>query len=208
MRVTRSLLTKMGVSEARVTRHLPALRRALPLAGIDTPLRVAHFLAQVLYESGSLARVVENLNYSAARLREVFPARFTPAQAAAYAHQPRRIGNRVYANRLGNGNEQSGDGYRFRGRGLIQLTGRANYASFSAFIDDDVVRAPGKVATTYPVESATYFWASRGLEARADADDLAGVTRLVTGAQAGLAGRRLLLDRLKRHLGIASRDVA
>ena len=151
---------------------------------------------------------MENLNYSAARLREVFPTRFTPAQAAAYANQPIRIGNRVYAGRLGNGDEKSGDGYRFRGRGLIQLTGRANYARFSAFVGDDVVRAPGRVATMYAVESAVYFWSTRGLAMAADADDLAGVTRLVTGAQAGLAGRRLLLDRLKLHLGIASRDVA
>ncbi|MET0340236.1 MAG: glycoside hydrolase family 19 protein [Polyangiales bacterium] len=208
MRVTRSLLTNMGVSEARITRYLPALRRALPAHEIDTPLRVAHFLAQVLYESGNLARVVENLNYSAARLREVFPTRFTPAQAAAYANQPMRIGNKVYADRLGNGSEKSGDGYRFRGRGLIQLTGRANYASFSAFIGVDVVRAPGKVGTTYAVDSAVYFWSSRGLAVRADADDLAGVTRLVTGAQAGLAGRRALLERLKRQLGISPRDVA
>src|SRR5512135_482328 len=131
MRVTSAILTELGVTAARADRYLPDLQALLPQHGIDTPLRVAHFLAQVLHESGLLRIVEENLNYSAEGLRRVFPKYFTAAQAQGYARQPQAIANRVYGSRLGNGDEASGDGYRYRGRGLIQLTGKANYRAFA-----------------------------------------------------------------------------
>lgn len=208
MRVTRTLLSKMQVGAAAIDTHLEALRLWLPAYEIDTPLRIAHFLAQVLHESGRLTRLEENLRYSSARLLVVFPKYFTPAQARAYANQPRRIGSRVYANRLGNGNEASGDGWLYRGRGLIQITGRDHYRAFSDFVGVDVERTPGLVATRFPVVSAVYFWELRAINALADRDDLRAVTRQVHGALGGLAERRALLVQLKRHLGLAVARVA
>src|SRR5512147_845448 len=114
MRLEKRVLTGMGVTDARADRYLPELAELLPAHGIDTPLRIAHFLAQVLHESGLLRVTAENLNYSAQRLREIFPSRFTPAQAQACAGKPELIGNRVYSGRLGNGPEASGDGFRYR----------------------------------------------------------------------------------------------
>src|ERR1041385_1279298 len=109
------------------------LDRAMEEFSIDTPLRKAAFLAQVAYESSELRRLVENLNYSAAGLRSTWPKRFpSDALARAYARQPERIANYVYANRLGNGDVASGDGWRFRGRGLLQVTGRSNYTAVGA----------------------------------------------------------------------------
>src|SRR5688572_5216436 len=102
----------------------------LARGGIDTPLRRAHFLAQVAHESGGFKRLVENLNYSADALVRTWPSRFDAATAKQYARQPERIANKVYAGRLGNGDETSGDGWRYRGRGYIQLTGQVNYADY------------------------------------------------------------------------------
>ena len=207
MRVDERLLLALDVRASEAERFLPELRLALPQHGIDTPLRIAHFLAQVVHESGRMTRLVENLNYSAQRLLEVFPSRFTKAQAAAYAGKPERIGNRVYGDRLGNGHEASGDGYRYRGRGLIQLTGKTNYRAFSSFLREDVVRAPDLVATKYPVRSAVYFWTERDLNRWADADDISTITLEVNGpARRGLAERTALLYKAKRAL--ASEDPA
>ena len=134
----------------------------LPEHGIDTPLRIAHFLARVLHESGLMRVTVENLNYSAQRLREVFPSRFTPAQAQACGGKPELIGNRVYGGRLGNGPDASGDGFRFRGRGLIQLTGKAIYREFSDWVEDaDVVNSPDLVADRYAAHSAVFLVTTR-----------------------------------------------
>ena len=132
MLVTRELLTRMGASAVHADRHLDALNAAMAVHGIDTELRIAHFLAQVMHESGGLRLTEENLNYSAEGLRRVFRKYYrSDAEAAADARQPERIANRVYASRMGNGPESSGDGYRYRGRGLIQLTGKDNYRSFA-----------------------------------------------------------------------------
>ncbi len=144
MLVTRELLTRMGASAAHADRHLDALNAAMAVHGIDTELRIAHFLAQVMHESGCLRLTEENLNYSAEGLRRVFRKYYrSDAEAAADARQPERIANRVYASRMGNGPESSGDGYRYRGRGLIQLTGKENYRSFAQWCGADVVANPG-----------------------------------------------------------------
>jgi putative chitinase len=119
MLLTKELLTHMGVSATNANKYLHALNVELPAAQINTPLRVAHFLAQVLFESDRFRAVEENLNYSVERLPQVWPSRFSAANAARYSHNPERLANNVYADRNGNGDEASGDGYRYRGRGLI-----------------------------------------------------------------------------------------
>lgn len=200
MPIDRKLLTSLGVKAAAADRYLADLVAMLPQHQVDSPLRVAHFLAQVLHESGLFEIVEENLNYSAKRLREVFPKYFTPAQAAAYAGKRAAIGNRVYADRLGNGGEGSGDGYRYRGRGLVQLTGKANYGAFGAWIGADVVSDPDLVSTRYAVHCALFFWSTRGCNALADADDLVAVTKKINGGLNGFEDRRRLLERAKQAL--------
>ena len=161
--------------------------------GVTTNLRLAHFLAQCALESNNFTATVENLNYRAARLMEVFPRYFRGVDPAAYANNPAKIGSRVYANRMGNGDEASGDGFKFRGRGYIQLTGKNNYTSFSAFVGEDCVANPDLVATKYPLASAAFYFNSNNIWAICDrgADDgtVTQVTRAVNGGTNGLAER-------------------
>jgi putative chitinase len=127
---------------------------------IDTPLKLAHFLAQCAHESNSFKAVVENLNYSADGLKKTFPKYF-PADKypyATYARKPEAIAARVYASRMGNGDEVSKDGWKYRGRGYIQLTGKSNFTAFRKFVDDDIVANPDLVATKYPLVSAAWFF--------------------------------------------------
>ncbi len=196
MKVTRELLLALGVKPADADRHLDAMVPAMLLEGMDTPMRIAHFLAQVLHESGRLSVVEENLNYSAERLRVIFPRHFRDIDdARAYARQPERIANRVYRNRMGNGDEASGDGYRYRGRGLIQLTGKHNYRAFAEWSGEDVVSDPDSVARQYAALSAVYYWSSRHLNALADVDDMTTITKRINGGLNGLEDRIQLLDR-------------
>lgn len=208
MPIDKRLLTGLGVTDARARQFLPDLRTALPEHGIDTPLRSAHFLAQVIHESSGMRAVQENLNYSEKALLRVFRKYFTPAKARAYARKPQKIGSRVYANRMGNGDEVSGDGHRYRGRGLIQLTGRNNYRKFSQWVGEDVDAEPDLVAVEYPVHSAVYFWTENGINDLADADDVKRVTKRINGGYNGLAHRVELLDRAKALLGLEARLVA
>jgi putative chitinase len=161
--------------------------------GITTNLRLAHFLAQCALESNNFTATVENLNYRAARLMEIFPRFFRGVDPAAFANNPEKIGNRVYANRMGNGDEASGDGFKFRGRGYIQLTGRNNYTSFSTFVGEDCVANPDLVATKFPLASAAFYFKSNNIWAICDrgADDgtVTQVTRAVNGGTHGLAER-------------------
>lgn len=172
---------------------------------ITTNLRLAHFLAQCALESVNFTAVVENLNYRAARLMQIFPKYFRGVDPAAYANNPAKIANRVYANRLGNGNEASGDGYKFRGRGYIQLTGKSNYTSFSKFIGEDCVANPDLVATKYPLASAAFFFNSNKIWAICDrgADDatVTKVSKAVNGGTHGLAERLKNFKSFKRALG-------
>jgi len=149
--------------------------------GITTNLRLAHFLAQCALESSGFTATVENFNYRAARLVQVFPKYFRGVDPNAYANNPSKIANRVYANRMGNGDEASGDGFKFRGRGYIQLTGKNNYTSFSTFVGEDCVANPDLVATKYPLASAAFYFKSNNIWAICDkgADD-ATVTRVST----------------------------
>jgi putative chitinase len=161
--------------------------------GITTPLRLAHFLAQASHESGGFKAVNENLNYSADGLKKIFGKYFPGNLNESYARQPQKIANRVYASRMGNGDETSGDGYRFKGAGFIQLTGKSNFAAFDKFVDDDILANPSLVATKYPLASAAWFFWKNNLWSICDqgATDqvVATVTKRVNGAHIGLPDR-------------------
>ncbi len=161
---------------------------------ITTPLRLAHFLAQCGHESGGFKVFNENLNYSAQGLRGVFGKYFpTDALAKQYERQPQKIANKVYASRMGNGDEASGDGYKFRGRGFIQLTGKDNYKAFGTFIGDDLITNPDLVATKYPLTSAGFFFDKNKLwsicDTGATVDTITKVTKRVNGGTHGLEDR-------------------
>jgi putative chitinase len=161
---------------------------------INTPLRLAHFLAQCGHESGGFKHTNENLNYSADGLKKIFPKYFAQAGLAeSYARQPEKIASRVYGGRMGNGDESTKEGFKFRGRGYIQLTGKSNYTEFDKFVDDDILGNPDLVATKYPLLSAAWFFHKNGLNAIADkgADDatVTSVTKRVNGGTIGLPDR-------------------
>jgi len=161
---------------------------------INTPLRLAHFLAQCGHESGGFRATQENLNYSAKGLNGIFKKYFpTEAAAAAYARNPQKIASKVYANRMGNGTEASGEGYKFRGRGYIQLTGKDNYTAFGKSIGEDMVANPDKVSSQYALLSAAWFFSKNGLHKMADegASDLVvtKITKRVNGGTIGLPDR-------------------
>jgi len=160
---------------------------------ITTPLRLAHFLAQCGHESGGFKAVSENLNYSADGLVKIFGKYFNASTAPAYARKPEKIANRVYSSRMGNGDEASGDGWKFRGRGYIQLTGKSNYTSFDKTVDDDILANPDLVATKYPLASAAFFFNNNNLWTICDkgADDatVTAVTKRVNGGTIGLSDR-------------------
>jgi putative chitinase len=168
-----------------------ALHEILPEYNINTPQRVAAFLAQCAHESGGFKFLKENLNYKAKSLRTVFPKYFPDDNIAAqYANKPEMIANRVYASRMGNGDEASGDGYRYCGRGLIQLTGKDNYSWFAASLDmtpEDVAEYLGTFEGA--VQSACWFWESNNLNAEADAGDIKKMTKKINGGYIGLEDR-------------------
>lgn len=161
---------------------------------IDTPLRVCHFLAQCAHESGDFKHTSENLNYSLEALLRVFPKYFNVGNVEKYVHQPVEIAARVYANRMGNGDEASGEGWLYRGRGYMQLTGKDNYTLFDATVTDNTVLNPEMVATKYPLESAAWFWNSRRLNDLADTGSdqqvVAEVTKKINGGYKGLEDRQ------------------
>ena len=163
--------------------------------GIDSDLELAHFMGQCHHETGGFIATSENLNYSADGLRRVFNKYFTTVNLAnAYARQPERIANRVYANRMGNGNEASGDGWKFRGRGAIQLTGRDNYALFSSSVKDiEVLNNPDVVATKYFFNCAAFFFDNNKLwniaKKGVSNDVITQLTRRINGGTHGLADR-------------------
>lgn len=160
---------------------------------ITNTLRLAHFLAQCGHESGGFKAVSENLNYSADGLKKIFPKYFPGNLNESYARNPEKIASRVYASRMGNGDEASKEGFKFRGRGYIQLTGKSNYTNFAKFIGEDTVANPDLVATKYPLASAAFFFNSNGLWSICDrgADDatVTAVTKRVNGGTIGLADR-------------------
>lgn len=173
---------------------------------INTPQRAAMFLANVMHESGNLAHFEENLNYSVEGLQKVFGKYFkTSAEAAAYAHKPQQIANRVYANRMGNGDEKSGDGWRYRGRGSIMITGKSNVKAYSdsELCEDDVLSKP-LLLTKFPhaYKSAMWFWQKNGCNQLADRNDFEGVVKRINGGTLGLSNRMYLYRKFCREYGL------
>lgn len=213
-------LEKMGISPASITPapqptvqesnggqglNISALKGHIPDAvlaqipdtaakfNITTNLRLAHFLAQCGHESAGFKAVSENLNYSADGLKKIFPKYFPGSLNESYAKKPEKIGARVYGGRMGNGDETTGEGYKFRGRGYIQLTGKSNYTKFGQFIGEDLLSNPDLVATKYPLASAAFFFDSNGLWSICDRgatdDVVTSVTKRVNGGTIGLPDR-------------------
>jgi len=168
---------------------------------IDNPYRIAGFLSQTAHESAGFKFVSENLNYSAASLMRVWSQRFPTLEIAQrYAMQPERIANRAYADRMGNGSESSGDGWKYRGRGLIQLTGKNNYVAYSMACDNEALQKPDIVAEPkYAAESAGWFWSVNRLNQLADKQDVVGMTKRINGGTNGLDDRQMKYSKIMSY---------
>lgn len=201
----------------KLTHKLPqAILDELPLImekfGITNPLRLSHFLAQCSHESGGFKIIKENLNYHADGLLRVFPKYFRKADgvtpdrelAESYARQPQKIGSRVYANRMGNGDEASGEGYKYLGRGFLQTTGKENYKEFSDFIGEDCVANPDLIATKYPLSSAGFFFNKKHIweicDKGSSRDVIAQVRKKVNGGDIGLQETIIEFDEFNKIL--------
>ena len=174
---------------------------AMSKYAIDTPLRKAHFLAQVGHESGGLNFTMENLNYSADGLLKIFPKYFNAESAASHARNPQMIANRVYSNRMGNGDVASNEGWMYRGRGLIQLTGKANYSLYSIALNKPVADVIAFLETPAgAVDSAAWFWNKHNLNQVADKDDIRQITKTINGGVNGLDDRQHILGEAKKYV--------
>jgi putative chitinase len=199
-------------ADEHAARWLAPLNQAMAEWAIDTPHRQAAFLAQTLHESGQFRHVSENLHYSADRLRHIWPARFrSDEEAQACAGNPERLANKVYANRLGNGDEASSDGWNYRGRGLIQLTGRDNYDRCASALTLDLLAQPDLLQEPEgAARSAAWFWANNKLNELADpkpdsdaAEGFTQITKRINGGTVGLEARVEQWEKVKAVLGIA-----
>lgn len=188
-------------SLSKVTKHLDyeTTKLLFDKYNINTVNRVAGFMAQCYHESGGFLYREENLNYSKNALLKVFPKYFkTETEAIKYAREPEKIANRVYANRMGNGDEESGDGYKYRGRGYIQLTGKNNYVKFSESIGkslDSTIKYLG--TKDGALESALWYWTENNINKYCDNDDIDGMTIAVNGGTNGLVERKNLYNKFK-----------
>lgn len=194
MEITVDQLKQIIPNNPYVDHWCEALNKILPDYEIDTPQRVAAFLAQCAHESGGFTALHENLNYRAVTLRKIFPKYFPDdATAEHYANLPNKqeaIASKVYANRMGNGDEASCDGYKYCGRGLIQLTGKQNYTKFAESIDTPVEEIPEFLQTFEgAIQSACWFWETNNLNQYADNNDILTMTKRINGGTIGLADR-------------------
>ena len=204
----------MELSLAQLKQFLPknpyvdhwhrALEQLLPDYEIDTPERIAAFIAQCSHESGGFTALKENLNYRWETLRKIFPKYFpTDDLAKQYAHKQDAIANRAYANRMGNGPEESGDGFRYCGRGLIQLTGKSNYQAFADSLEMNVEDVPEYLATFEgAAQSACWFWESNNLNKWADKGDILNLTKKINGGTIGLEDRKKHYEHALHVLGV------
>ena len=192
MELTEQQLQQIIPKNKYVSYWYSALQQLLPQYEINTTERIAAFLAQCAHESGGFVFIKENLNYRWQSLRKTFPKYFpTDALAQQYEKQPEKIANRVYANRMGNGPEESGDGWRFCGRGLIQVTGRENYSWFAASLQISPEEASEYMETFEgAAQSACWFWESNNLNQWADKGDILTLTKRINGGTIGLEDRK------------------
>lgn len=189
--------------DAKRAAFLPALQRALNEFGVNTPKREAAFLAQIAHESAELNIFAENLNYGAKGLMATWPKRFDAAKAQQYERNPQKIASYVYANRIGNGDEASGDGWRFRGRGPIQITGRENYQKYGSRLNVDLINDPDKAATPeVGFRIAGLYWRENGLNELADGGMFETITKRINGGLKGLEDRVKYYTRAKQVLGV------
>jgi putative chitinase len=197
-------LAQMIPGNPYVDHWYDALSQALPDYDIDTPQRISAFIAQCAHESGNFRFLKENLNYKAESLMRVWPHYFPTMEVAKqYAHNQEKIANRAYANRMGNGDEASGDGFRYCGRGLIQLTGKNNYQSFADSIQTPVEQITEYLATFEgAVQSACWFWESNNLNNYADNGDIVTITKKINGGTLGLDDRTVRYQRALKILGV------
>jgi putative chitinase len=171
--------------------------------GITTPLRLAHLLSQASHESGHFKAVTENLNYSADGLKKIFPKYFPGNLNESYARNPQKIANKVYSSRMGNGDEASGDGFRYRGRGFLQTTGKSNYADFNKIVEDDVLANPDLVATKYALASAAFFFQKNRLWAICDQGSTDQIVTLVSKrVNGGTIGLKERLSEFKKFYAL------
>lgn len=183
------------------------LQSVIDKFGINSPIRMSHFLGQCAHESGNFKFTSENLNYSTKGLLATFPKYFKqPGLAEAYAKNPERIASRVYADRIGNGVEGSGDGWKFRGRGYIQLTGKSNYSAFDGFVNEDIISNPDLVAKKYPLLSAAWFFHRNKLNTISDKGltetVILQLTKKINGGTNGLQDRIKYTIKFGKILGV------
>ena len=191
MELTKQQLKELLPKNPYIDHWHRALSQLLPDYEINTPQRIAAFIAQCAHESGNFVFLTENLNYKAESLTKIFGKYFKDiATAKAYEKKPEKIANRIYANRMGNGDEASGDGWRYRGRGLIQLTGKTNYTWFAASLEISAEEAAEYTQTFEgAAQSACWFWETNKLNKEADAGDIKTMTRKINGGFIGLDDR-------------------
>lgn len=184
---------------------LEVMARELPEWDIDSPYEVASFVAQVAHESSDLTRLEENLNYSAERLMQVWPKRFRDfAIAQQYEHMPEKLANYVYASRMGNGDAASGDGWKYHGRGPIQITGRRNYTEYGLWLGVDLTERPELLLQPeFGIKSAIWFWRVNNLDELDDDADVRLETRRINGGETGLAHRQAIMNRCLQILAAA-----
>jgi putative chitinase len=188
---TEQLAKILKMKPAKAGEWIDAINATFEKFDISTPERHACFLGQCAHESGGFTALSENLNYSASSLCRVWPKRFpTVTDGQNYERNPQKIANKVYANRMGNGDEESGEGFAYRGRGLIQLTGKSNYEACGEAIGVDLVSNPDLVATPeYAALSAGWFWNKNNLNKFADENDMTGLTKKINGGTHGIEDR-------------------
>lgn len=200
MLITRELLCTVTTPEL-ADKWVNAINETCEEFAIDSPYRIAGFVSNVAHESAGFKFVSENLNYSAASLMRVWSSRFSTVEIAQrYAMQPEKIANRAYADRMGNGDEASGDGWKYRGRGLIQLTGKNNYVAYSLACDNEALQKPDIVAEPkYAAESAGWFWSVNRLNQLADAQDIQGMRKRINGGLNGLDDVQMKYSRVMSY---------
>ena len=183
-----------------LTSAVNGINETLNKYNINTPLRIAHFLAQILHKSGYLKTLKENLNYSVQGLTKTFKKYFiNEAEALPYARNQEKIANKVYANRMGNGPESSGDGWKYRGRGVIMITGKDNYTTLSKDTGIDFVKKPQLLEQMdYAIMSGGWYWNKNNLNTIADKDDILTITKRINGGTIGIESRKEILQKIKK----------
>lgn len=207
MEITQAQLMRAvpSLDKSRVDEFVASFNMWAIHFGIDTSKRVAMYLAEVFHESGNLRYTEENMNYSADGLLKTWKSRFTKEKAQMYARNPEKIANYVYANRMGNGNEASGDGWRFRGRAFIGITGRDNYQKYadSEWCVGDLMKNPDMLSQFPENQKASmWFWDTQNLNKYADMCDIDKCSRIINGGTLGMANRKFLYRRFCRELGV------